>query len=339
MKYYPKSRASGTCKQCGKAIQKGQPAWWSQSRGWRCTGCNPAEGAVEPKAEPVPASSLPPVRITGDRELQVEFNNLLDAATTATSMGQGHASNIEELDDQLRGHNGKRFFGYRSIEQVAEQIRTGNKEMTELVESLRSELSQEVARPAENRRRLRRGRENGDEIDQDRFLGRIPEMWSRIEREAQPARRAFVTINGSVHYGQNQDDLGYRAAAALVLADHLTQNGTSVEIRLKIRVGDPSSKVRRYTTTVVVKQSDQPMNIPELATACCDIGAVRLAMAFGTSRVLPGEIDSGLGSPLALPESEDADFVVDRSVTSRQAAVEWLKANVNKFNGEGVSNG
>ena len=338
--FYNKSRATGTCKTCGATINKGTPAWWSQSAGWQCTECNGSGDQPTPKAEapakqePPKSSGLPPVRMTesGGR-VDIEFGRLLEAAESAAAFGKGNNTEPTFLDSSIKSNERKEFLSRRTVPGLIRMIKDGNPEMTQLVEQLREEISSDTVLPTEDRRRVRRGRDCGDEIEVDRFLNRIPEMWSRIEGDQVPARRIVITINGSVSYKQKQDELGYRAAAAIALADKLTELGASVEVRLMIcTTNNPTSEVREYVASVVVKQSDQPMSIPDLATACCDIGAFRLAMVYGTTRHLRGTVRMGLGTPQAIPaDRQIGDFIADRDITNRTQAVQWVQDSINKF--------
>lgn len=347
-RFYPRSRTTGKCGQCRDMIPKGQPAWWGPNSGWRCTGCRPAPTSPETPAapesparpgkrkRPAPATGLPGVRVERDgSSVQVEFASMTDAARVACSKGQGNLANVACLDKSLDKNDGTRFFNHRSLDRVHELIRTGSQSLADLVEQLRAEIASEVPVPTENRRRIRRGRETGDEIDADRFLNRIPEMWSRIEQDQRPARRVVVTINGTVNYSETQDNLGYRAAAAIALADALTERGASVEVRLVARVTSPTSEVDDYTASIIVKPSDQPLSIRDLATTCCDIGVFRLGMVYGTTRLLPGTVSAGLGSAARLPPTGNhGDFIADRDVDSRDRAIAWVRDSLTRFAGQ-----
>ena len=219
-------------------------------------------------------------------------------------------------------------------------VEQGCPTMTRLVEQLRERITCEVPIPTENRRKVRRGRDTGDEIDGDRFLDRIPEMWNRIEPHQIPARRVIITINASVSGGQGQDELAYRSAAAIALGDRLTEMGASVEIRLsKSTTNGPVEGLKSLVATAIAKRSDQPMNIPEIAAGCCDIGAFRLGMVYGPTRYCEGTLTEGLGFPANLPEDAAVgDFIIERNVTTLDAAVAWVNESINKFSEKAVAN-
>jgi hypothetical protein len=265
--------------------------------------------------------------------MDIEFARLSDAAQAAMSHGQGNLKNITDIDEAIDRHSGNEFFSNYSTATLIKKINGGDQVMTELVEGIRSKIAEEIPVPTENRRRVRRGRDCGDEINPDLFLDRVPEMWNRIEADATPARRVVVTINGSVSFKQKQDELGYRAAAAIAFADRLTEMGVSVEIRLmKCTMDWPTTEIERLTTTVIVKHSDQPMSIPDLATACCLIGAFRLSMIYGTIRYVPGNANVGLGTPESIPaDRRVGDFIVDRDIDNQEKAVQWVQNSINQF--------
>lgn len=337
-KFYAKSRASGTCSKCRTTIEKGQPAWWSQGRGWRCTQCQPAseeqpQQSPAPQAEPKRPSETFLARIDeSEGRYQVEFDRMIDAVETAGSFGRGNLDNRDFFDKNLKAHERTGWLNRRTIESTKQFLREGKAELTELVERMRREIAGELAVPSSTKRRMRRGRESGDEIGVDRFLDRVPEMWDRIETERTPANRVVVTINAAVSASEKQDNLAYRAAAAIALADALTERGASVEVRLQFCASRPTDEVLDYVSTVVVKRSDQPMSIADLAAGCCDIGAVRLALVMGTSRLLRGTLKEELGSPIPIPaDRRVGDYVVDRDVTSRWAAVRWVNEAIRNF--------
>jgi hypothetical protein len=265
--------------------------------------------------------------------VNLEFARLHDAATAAVSYGQGNLSNPEYIDESIKSAERSEFLSRRTAKGLMKAIESGLPEMTTLVERLREQIDGDLATPISNRRRVRRNQEHGDEIDIDRYLNRIPEMWSRVDSESIPSKRVRITINGSVNCRQSQDELGYRAAAAIALADRLTEQGASVEIDLMISIANgPTDKARNVTASVIVKHSDHPMSIPDIATACCLIGAFRLSMVYGTVRYLEGRAISGLGTPASIPAKfRTADFIADTDITSRRAAIDWVRGSMNKF--------
>lgn len=347
--YYAKSRASGKCRQCGKAITKGQPAWWSQAQGWQCSECNtsaPPAGDEPKKSKPLKAKAtathttvkckgeLPNAKLTrtGDR-LEIEFERFSDAVEAATAQGSGYASNIELVDQHIRVSGGGPFFNNHTTGEMINLVKTGSAKMTKLVDEMREQIASEISLPTASRRRLKRGRDFGDEIQADRFLDRIPEMWERMETDQVPAKRVTIAISLAVSALQSQEHLGYRAAAAIALADALTELGVSVEIRaMKCAGNNPSDRISQYVTTIIVKPSDQPMSIPDLAIACCDIGVARLGTIFASSRYLPGKLKTTLGTPIMIPaEHRVADFIADRDIDNQEKAIEWARTAINQF--------
>lgn len=336
--FYAKSRASGTCKECGTQINKGDSAWWSQKSGWQCTNCNgstdqPKQEPEQPEPKQAESNEIPQPRITetGDR-VEIEFDRMLDAAQSGKAFGTGNLSNVGTFDARLKSLENHKFFNRKSFDGLTRMIESGNRNLTATVERMREEISNDIAVPETTKRKVRRGRETGDEIEVDRYLDRIPEMWNRIEADKAPANRVVVTVNAAVASSETQDNLAYRAAAAIALADALTERGASVEVRLVFCAAGSTDAVREMVATVVVKTSDQPMSIADLATACCDIGAVRLAMVYGTMRHLKGESRSGLGIPISIPEDRQVgDFIIDRGISNRTLAVEWVKNAISQF--------
>jgi hypothetical protein len=339
--YFEKSRTAGVCKQCGTGIAKGTPAWWSQNQGWQCTGCN-GSGASEKReprtAKAKPSSTHKPAGLKGTvdqrpgNRFEVEFERMVDALDTATALGQGPGKSIAELDSRVRKHQRTEWLGFRTTEGLRKVLEQGREDLTAMVEKMRERISSELPIPLANKRRVRRGRESGDEIDADRFLSRIPEMWNRIESDEVPANRVVVKVNAAVSGSQKERHMAYRAAAALALADALTERGASVEVQLIWCSRDKTDEAEQTVSKVVVKRSDQPMSVADLAAACCDVGVVRMGLVIGTARMLPGRLHSGLGFPMEMPEDLRTEgFTVDRQIESERDAIEWVKAAVERF--------
>ena len=339
--YFEKSRTAGVCKQCGTGIAKGTPAWWSQNQGWQCTGCS-GSGASEQReprtAKPRTSSQPKPAGLKGTvdqrpgNRFEVEFERMVDALDTATALGQGPGKSIADLDSRVRKHQRTEWLGFRSTEGLKIVLEQGREDLTAMVEKMRERISNELPIPTANKRRVRRGRESGDEIDADRFLSRIPEMWTRIESDEVPANRVVVKVNAAVSGSQKERHMAYRAAAALALADALTERGASVEVQLIWCSRDKTDEAEQTVSKVIVKRSDQPMSVADLAAACCDVGVVRMGLVIGTARMLPGRLHSGLGFPMEMPEDLRAEgFTVDRQIESERDAIEWVKAAVERF--------
>jgi hypothetical protein len=339
--YYEKSRAAGVCKQCGTGIAKGTPAWWSQNLGWQCTSCN-GNGKSEPRgpqvARPKQPTAQKPAGLKGQVErrggdrFDVEFERMVDALDTATALGHGPGKSVADLDSRVRKHQRTEWLGFRSTEGLRKVLEQGREDLTAMVEKMRERISSELPIPTANKRRVRRGRESGDEIDADRFLSRIPEMWNRIESDEVPANRVVVKVNAAVSGSQKERHMAYRAAAALALADALTERGASVEVQLIWCSREKTDEAAQAVSKVVVKRSDQPMSVADLAAACCDVGVVRMGLVIGTARMLPGRLHSGLGFPMEMPEDLRAEgFTVDRQIESERDAIEWVKTAVERF--------
>jgi hypothetical protein len=262
---------------------------------------------------------------------EVEFERMIDALETGAAKGEGNR-NAAELDDRVRKHQRTEWFGFKTTEQLRNVLKLGRQDLTEMVEKLREKISNELPLPTSNKRRVRRGRESGDEIDADRFLSRIPEMWNRIESDPVPANRVVVKINAAVSGSQKEHEMAYRAAAGLALADALNERGASVEVQLIWCSRDKTDEAEKTISKVVVKRSDQPMSVADLAAACCDVGVVRMGLVIGTARMLPGKLHSGLGFPMEMPEDlQNEGFTIDRDVRSQQDAIRWVKAAVERF--------
>jgi hypothetical protein len=138
-----------------------------------------------------------------------------------------------------------------------------------------------------------------------------------------------VTIgcNLSVNCHIKPEQLLYRGAAALALADILTSRGFNVEIVCFDSRRDCSDVVERSVVRYVVKDHLMPLDVNAVAFAMCEIAWFRIVGAYGACRHFPGKVTDYLGSAASLPEADrkSVDFAIDADCLSREAAESWLK--------------
>ena len=242
-------------------------------------------------------------------------------------------SNREFLTNGQREHARDRWANRHDEKSLRRAIGNPDKTLLDAVDELRGHLSEVLDLPTTPRRRVRRGQEWGDELDSDRVLARDPYAWDRVVREAQPTRTVTIGVNLTVYCTQKPEDLLYRGAAACVLADVLTRQGLNVRILGFSVGGDCSNTVRKLVSTVELKRPDMPLDVAALATAVCDIGFYRLAVLFAEFRHLKGNVSHGLGvrgsQHLPAPDRKALDYLVESHVTSKDAAITWLREQVN----------
>jgi hypothetical protein len=325
---------NGKCRICGKDIPKGAQCWFAKHYGARCEACGPhtvddqplprkAKGGRKGKA-PRDAQEKP----TGDgarprRAAQtirpmdaawdfspakrravksedgihrIEYGSIREIVEEALSdhaQTDGTRERLRALQERsLSGED--RWANHFTRARLLEQISSPPAALTEAIDAMRERLAGEVDLPTRPRRKIRRGQDWGETLDADRWLGRDPSPWERVERIQQERRLVQIGCNLSVHCKVKPAQLLYRGAAALALADFLTQQGCSVGVTLFKTAGDVTSEVRTGVVRCVVKRPDMPMDLSALAFSMCEIAFFRCALLVAAARRWPGRIHDGL---------------------------------------------
>jgi hypothetical protein len=212
------------------------------------------------------------------------------------------------------------------------ELKSPPAELLAEVDAMRERLLDGVPLPTTPRRRVRRGQEFGEEIDSDRFLARVPEVWDRSVREPVARRTITIGINLGVAWYEGPKATLYRGAAALALADYLTGQGCNVELVAFNSTSHPTERSAHAVSSLVLKSSDMPLDVGAVALAVCEIAFARTIMYVGAMRHWPGRARKGWGGVAQLPRQDRKvlDFVVETNVKSRESAETWLKACLEK---------
>lgn len=344
------ARYQGRCKGCAKRICAGDTVWYAKGAGVRCEVCgrHPAPGDDSPEASEANGTANgtwkpgPRAQKGADGVYRYEFASL-DAAVKHARFGDAavHGTDLT-ITGILAAHGvavtgggegpGGGWTNHYNYARLAEDAANPPAHLLDAVNSMRQRMIDRVAPPNATRRRLRRGRDWGDDIDSDRFLARDPMMWNRVEREPQSKRSVMIGCNLAVNAGRKPEDLLWRGASALALADVLTQRGVNVGVVLFSSVGTPSSVVNRGVIKYMAKDPQMPLDLGALAFAMCEIAWFRLVAAVGDSKLWPGRLSGGLGSanPLPVADRRGLDFIIDEDVIGQTGAEQWLKAAIDK---------
>ena len=288
-----------------------------------------------PKAEPKPMP-LPPIPTGGDRAFKgddgvyrYEYDSVTAATKLALDYTKGQASGCrqkinERMDECLSGSDG--WAHNYTRERFLSELESPQQELLDAIERLKEQLLVDVPMPMGRRRRIKRGCDCGDEIDADRWLMRNPDCWERSEQQHVPSRQVTIGCNLSIHAGARPKNLLYRGAAALALADVLTERGVNVEVVAFYSSKKRTGTVRRAVEKVRIKRSDAPMDVGSLAFAMCEIAWFRVVGALGGTRTMPGGYREGLGYPQSLPPPDRAgiDYLIEKDVMDEWAAKDWL---------------
>jgi hypothetical protein len=210
-------------------------------------------------------------------------------------------------------------------------IESPPRQLLEAVEEMRATLMSEVCPPQSSRRRVARNQEWGDELSAEHVLSRSLTPWERMTRENQPQRSVTIGVNLTVHCGQRAQHLLWRGAAAVALADILTQRGVNVEIVAFWTISRMSNESSMVVSRYTVKRSDMPLDIGAAAVALAEIAYARLVALYGLARHIPGTLDDGMGRCDTLPAADRTgiDYLAETHINSRDRAVSWLRNSAN----------
>jgi hypothetical protein len=283
----------------------------------------------------IPASVERAVAATRDENgfHRVKHLSITDAVQDALRDYATNETNREHVtgtqNKALTGNN--EWGNYYTPEKFNAALQSPPQELLDAVTQLKDELVGELALPTQARRRVRRGLDHGDEITADRWLDRDPNCWERSVRELTTRQVVKLAVNLTVCGLASPKQLLYRGAAALALADVLTERGHNVEITLFGTASRMTPAVNVIVSEYVVKATDMPLDIGALTFAACEVAFFRIIVACGTARHVPGTLaPHRFGPPAPLPSAiaEPFDFVVDNDVISRSAAKAWLDSKL-----------
>lgn len=183
----------------------------------------------------------------------------------------------------------RHFFGLSTgDESEARQVLTqGYKDGAKLVEALAKEITDEMPEPA-SRRRVKKWREDGDELNIDRYRLGYDTPWRSMHRRLKraPGLIEIVSTWGE-GCGATVEQLKWSGAAALALTDLLEKADYSVELALVAAMADGA------TTSLVrvdLKQMGELVNLETLAAIAVYPPAWRL---YGLCAFQLGPYSSG----------------------------------------------
>ena len=253
----------------------------------------------------------------------------MDALADFAQNEENRKALTENMEDSLSGH--RKWANHFTKAKFLKELSKPSKTLLNAVDDMRAEMLEDFAVPTTPRRKVRRNQEFGDDLDPERYLAKSITPWDRSVREQRPSRNITIGINLSVNAGADADDLMYRGAAALALADMMTTQGFNVGIVAFESCEDVTSKVNKAVVRYTLKDSTMPLDISAVAFAMCEIAWVRIVGVIGEMRHFPGTISAGYGRAVRLPaaEKKSCDFVIEKNVMGKEAAQEWLKSCVN----------
>lgn len=247
-----------------------------------------------------------------------------------------HEAKRIEIRDRRMGAD---FYGVEgTMETISSLLRTGWTDGADKLSTLVDGLSASLPRAVGIRRQKTRAA-FGNELDIHRTnSGRFDVAWSSSKRALRPSTNIIsVVVDLGAGFRVSADELFWRGAAAIVLANVLEPAGYSVELvaaySTKIKSGDV------VTVSTVVKPRGVRASSATVAASVCLAGFFR---TFGFIQVLKGgddlktTVDKRIGH--AQPATDHYP-VSDRVMTlhtgnelfSEHAAREWLNKSLSLF--------
>lgn len=279
---------------------------------------------------------IPTLDTVGPCSYVAEFESIGHAIKLAQASGVGRdlrsASVVDYRNKQLQGGSWTNYATFEKIDQWMVQPQPG---LVAAVEDMKRRIEDIVETPVRERRKVRRNREDGEELDAQAVLERRADGWSDIHHTPVPKHSITVAVNLTVASFCSASHLLYRGAAAAALADLLTQSGHSVEVIGFVAVKNLSDQTRDMVLRVPLKRSDTPMDLTSLSVAAAEIGFFRVVMIACLGRVTPGRVHEGFGTVRSMrPEELKAagvDVCMDADITNEEAAVCEVRKAMAKF--------
>lgn len=251
----------------------------------------------------------------------------------------GNKARATKCIEGKEGGSGQKWYGAPTVTELYKRFREGWAEGSRRL----SEIATRDIHPVSIRRRRERA-EFGDEVDmQSVYRGDLPRAWTRCRRRAgSGVRSVTIVVNLGANCTVDADQMFWRGAAALRLADALVGSGYSIAI-----VG--AEACQRYDSDsnnvlaqfVEIKAEDQPLDLDKLAALTAMPGYFRTTLFGGICYAadLNGrEVDWGLGSDtcgelgnaLKLTQYPQTAFV-QPEINSRDSAEAWIDSVLNSI--------
>lgn len=266
-----------------------------------------------------------PTQPDADGWLRITFDGIADIITAATNPnGPAYTNNRRDIESWIAdrtAHNG--YTPAKLLDAIAHPPAA----LTATVQELAAELAGEVEPPRRTVRRRRYQLDTGSELDPLAWIQRRPDGWSDMNRTHQPSPFARIGVNIASGYRTTPDQLRYRGAAAVAIAHLYTLHGFSVEL-LGYRSVTEHAPWNRVCQIITIKRADIPLDIGAAALALSEIGFYRLAVMMATMMIAPGQLDSGVATPAAMPPAEldRLDVLIEKDCGTREKAVAAVRA-------------
>lgn len=349
------SKFGGKCNVCGKAYAAGDSIHWDKAlqRGRRgrhlaclAPGANEENGPQAapqgPQARPagaaVPSVSTP---LTGGAKpwpknlhRQV-FGSVAECVDFSNQTSEYNEARRQQHDSGAGNSlgNSLSWYGVAGGPSVVKAILAAGEwpEGVARMQEALGNIGADLPKPR-SVKRARVRREFGSEVDVTEYWrGRGDQAWQHCERANRSGPQVVtVAFNMSIMAAKNASSLFWRGAAALCLADKLTEAGYNVEI-IGMECGTKVSQDGRKDAMaeILVKPATAPLDLNALAVTACFAGFFRMTM-FKVIDNFPFPVESGLGREVTYRDLVgDADtrtmFIADGGkVENAAGARQWV---------------
>lgn len=279
-------------------------------------------------------------------EQNLEFDSV-EAYKDFASPFLKHFTNwdTKEKPGPTLGGSNQKWYGSTNLAQIFERVNNGWAEGADTIHELSESLSLEVPKPRSIRRRNIRS-DAGDWLDIHRvYAGELSTAWTRPVRRAVNGSRVITLVasmQGNV--SAKQHIFFWRAAAALCLADMLTEAGYNVRVVSEYKVDSQGSGILQHRVTV--KDALSPLDLNGLAAT---VGLAGFKRSWGFMAVkqhielLGGKNNYGSWISLVEDQSTNAPDTFggtsnvisqnESELACKGKAIQWVTATLARIEG------
>jgi len=282
---------------------------------------------------PSPSYGSDKVMETGlDGIYRTEYGSIEDAVNCAFEDYGVNDHKRQLVNSKLHKLNGTyEFLNKFTKQSFLNELTNPSAKLRNAVEAMKEHIIGDIDAPQIVKRKVKRGQEFGDEVDSDRFLARNFNCWDQSVKQASPQKTVTIGCNISVLAERDPEDLIYRGAACMALADILNERGYAVEIiGYRCCTRDSYDKTT-YVCKTMIKHSDMPMEINSVIFSLCEIAFVRVCYVYGMQRRVNDRDEWG-GTTCDIPDSDKSgiDYLIEQDIWSQNQAVNWIKQQLSK---------
>lgn len=171
------------------------------------------------------------------------------------------------------------------------------------------------------RRKIKRGLDDGDEVDADAWLQRRTDCWTSVVKSSRPHRVIRIACNVSTNHRMRPHELFCRGAAAVALADIAAGMGFSASLDMVKRTEALSDEQAEVLVVVPMKREREVLDVGKVAYAMASVAFYRMVLIQVLLVFSRGKVRTAVGFPAAVGSMPGYDVVIDSTATTTGAAV------------------